>query len=275
MSVDVPPFSNGELDDLRRLALKTVPIDAVATAFIGGSTAAGFANARSDIDIVVLLNRPFLELGVPSASAQTFLGEGENVTGLRLAERDVEIEMWSYERCLAMLESISSWQGDSVDQKLDPSIFETLLDAMSGIALINERELEVLTQPRYRRALGYRLVTSFVEEGVSRIEDARGAAESGDGATAMLASRQALDAAVDATTASHGSFNPKGKWRFKKLRKLQLFDLESKYLELQVEESTSNAALVSHSHERIALAEELLRSAQLHVRSNSNQQEFS
>jgi hypothetical protein len=92
-------------------------------------------------------------------------------------------------------------------------------------------------------------------------EDAAGAIQAEDAATALLTSRRALGSAMDCLIAALGHTNSKEKWRYRKLADLGRDDLIERCLRLECDADTSPQAILAGARRRLVAAQGLVTEA--------------
>jgi len=192
-----------------------IPPDSLA-AFVVGSAARGWQNARSDFDIYVVRPTEWdsdtsvsisMPLNPPRARAETFYEDGRR---------------WE----------ITFWVGSQFDQMLAKVSWDEYGGNTAATEVLTPREELVLSRlgnclpvlghdwvMEYRRRLDASAFRSFVVvrslgQADDAVEDALGQMESGHLEAATLSARRALGHAIDALVEGHGEYGSHmPKWR--------------------------------------------------------------
>jgi hypothetical protein len=212
MTVDVGTI----VDGLRARQLLPSRVRAV---FVGGSLARGWGHANSDLDLFVVVDRPWRSTTC-----------AYNPVSLRPATVATEVVQVEHRRW-----EIRYWHDSQVEQvlaKVSPhdfphgSAWRTLTDIESTFLERLSRAVEVeghdwlgRRQDELRRsAFQSIVVTDALLAADSHIEDAVGLLQSGDLDSAVLSARMAFGRAIDALLASNGELGQERKWRARRMR---------------------------------------------------------
>jgi hypothetical protein len=223
-------------------------------AFLSGSLVEGIGNATSDVDVFVMHTRGQT---VPSSATGLDVRIDKALVNIDYTDRfRVDTEHWQVADALAVARTIGDC--DPTDDVAAGGIPEHQLQLAHrirvGMPVLREAEFAELQAAfdwsRLSRVLALRFLSGYSDSA----EDGAGAVRAGDTGTAMLASRQALGAAVDALLAAHGSTNNKQKWRFAKLRQLGDADLLARYLAAELEPSSDEAQILQTAKSRLRTA---------------------
>lgn len=184
--------------------------------FASGSALAGWAHAKSDLDLYVITNGPpgvvthvIQQVPVQPPEVPTAIA---TVNGVRW-----DAEYWQEAQIEQILFKVSRRAAND-EQRI---IFtEAEIDFLYRLwiarALSGGPWLEGVQERLRSDRLPQVLATRFLNISESFIEDAVGLMESGDEWSAVLAVREAFGNAVDALLASHGELSPGRKWRIRK-----------------------------------------------------------
>jgi len=249
-----------QLQAVGRKAAARYP-DAV-TAYVAGSLVEGYGNTQSDLDLFVLFE------GAPPAAdggaAAAFDGAGVYRVDLDYADGvRVDTECWPLPTVLDIARRLNDSSAEDWTRpvSLPEELFQLVHGIRIGLPVAAPEEFTRIQAAfdwdhvcllRYIRHLALYTGTS---------EDAVGAVQAGDHATALLTSREALGAATDALLAASGSTNTKPKWRFTKLRGMGRDDLAEQILAAELDPDPDPAALLARAKDRLRLASDLTLAA--------------
>ena len=256
-----------DFDALRPAAAALLPPSLkVDTALFAGSLVERIGNARSDIDILVVIEDEPDWSRVDFPADGTLIDEGEcRIFVSELGGRRADVEF----RVRAEIESIfEELAGRDPEDNITRFALSTdWLQFFHGLAIgipvLAPDELERLREQMPRTAILRHLVRRFVNEARGTAEDAVGAIEAGAPGAAMLMSRQALGSAVDAVLASEGHTSTKAKWRFEKAAAVGRQDLVKRYLELELEPAPDAEALLGSARARVLAVQDLIIEAEM------------
>lgn len=230
---------------------------AVAVAFVSGSLIEGFGNDTSDLDVFVLTD------GSPAAALPATLARfdqsGATIDLDYAGDVRTDTEVWplaEVKQVAAQIEAV-----DPTDWRAAVALDRVRLDLAHrirvGVAVAGAPGFLALQGlfdwDRLARVLAQRFLQDYNEFA----EDASGAVHAGDHITAMLNSRAALGAAVDAVLAGRGATNGKPKWRHRKLVAYDDDTLTTRYLAAELEPSPEPGAVLDRARARLRLASEL------------------
>jgi hypothetical protein len=205
------------LDVLAEQALLPAAYEAV---YLAGSLVRGWGNPSSDIDVYVVVPRPWT--GQPDGLGTVSVAPGAvPVRGFTADGRRWDVEFWTDEQVDALLELVS-WES-----------FEAGRARGDALTLHEVAFMQRLGYARVVRGAGWlaRRVDQFDGSAVRAMigsralyeldlftDDAVGMLAAGDVDSAVLAARCAFGHAVEALLASHGEFNEQPKWRARRMR---------------------------------------------------------
>jgi hypothetical protein len=232
------------------------------TAYVAGSLVEGYGNPRSDLDLFVLFEGapPEAEGGAAAAfdGAGVYRTDLDYVDGVR-----VDTECWPMPAVLDIAKRLNELPADdwTAPVSLPEELFQLVHSIRIGLPVAAPAEFE-----RVRAAFDWEHVCLLryirhmsLYTGAS--EDAVGAVQVGDHATALLTSREALGAAADALLAASGSTNTKPKWRFTKLRGMGMADVADRIMAAELDPDPAPAALLARAKDRLRLASDLTLAA--------------
>lgn len=203
----------GELDSRGLL-----PRD-VRAAFLCGSLARGWGNAKSDADVYLVVPEPW---------------ESTTATGIRIpldpglvpletiyvGGRQWEVKYW-VERQIEQVLGKAAWsefEHDRTEQRVTRNE-QDLMARMLSCVPITGHDWITKTQLRIKESAYEAVVVSeILEDGELMIEDAVGQAEAGDLESAVLSTRLAFNCAVDALVVVNGQYDRNPKWRARRMR---------------------------------------------------------
>lgn len=233
------------------------------TAFVAGSLVEGYGNGQSDLDLFVLFaGAPPVAAGGGVAAA--FDGAGVYRTDLDYIDGvRVDTECWPLPAVLDIAKRLNESPAEdwTAPVSLPEELFQLVHGIRIGLPVAVPEEFE-----RVRAAFDWEHVCLLrylrhmsIYTGTS--EDAVGAVQAGDHATALLTSREALGAAADALLAASGSTNTKPKWRFTKLRGMGLADVADRVMAAELDPDPAPEALLARAKDRLRLASDLTLAA--------------
>jgi predicted nucleotidyltransferase len=206
------------LDELIRA--RCLPEHRVAVIVVG-STALGWANASSDVDVCVVTLEPWR--GAPSSGLPVGLApDVVPVARLSLRNRRLEVRYWLDRQIDQMLERIGTDPFAASAGEASPigAVEETFLERLSTCVPV-DGSAWVARRRRQLAASGFRtlLVTRSLARSDQYAEDALGQVTAGDRDSAVLSARQALGHCVDALLESRGQYGSHdAKWRARRFR---------------------------------------------------------
>ena len=208
----------GVLERLRGEGL--LPTDTLAVLCVG-SVARGWANERSDYDLVVVTREPFADdraRGLPVPLQPATLP----TVGLRVDGRRWEIKYWLDTQMDQMFAKISRERfeaGNHASRALIDVEELALERLIPAITLTGEEWVEARRRELAESAFRSFAVSRSLAGMDSAVEDALGQLAAGDAESAVLSARRAIGHVVDALLESHdcyGSAQPK--WRARRFR---------------------------------------------------------
>lgn len=223
-------------------------------AFTAGSIIEGFGNATSDLDLFVVGRSEPGPSAWNAVGSFTF-GEASIDVGYEEDDLRVDVELWSIHSIRSIADEISRTPlTRSAAASLDERRLQTAHALRIGQSVKGENLFAELQESFDFRHLASLLALRFVGDYAGFAEDAVGAIQDDDGGTALLGSRAALGASVDAYLAAKGLTNPKTKWRFAKLRLMSEETLLSDYLRLECQPADDSVSLIALAKERLRFA---------------------
>lgn len=185
----VPDVGMSDEDRIDALAIVTelFPAGDVAAAYVGGSLAVGLGHAHSDLDVYVVCRQP---------------GPGDRQL---LRTRRVHVNVVGEESARRLADLGSRFVATSADRsqlRLDLPTMSRLVRLATGVVLTVADDWAPVLASVDRTAVRQIVLGRNAIEVVTYAEDAEGALRSGDGYTALTASRLALECAGEAVLAA-------------------------------------------------------------------------
>jgi hypothetical protein len=232
--------------------------EGVVTAYICGSLIEGFGNTRSDLDVFVLTDGPARLVGEHEEIRRPVDDEYEVAIGYE-SGICVDTECWIFEAVRKIAMSLNTCPLDdwTAPAALTPSYFQLAHGIRIGRPVTAAGVFAELRDSFDWEHLSRLLYCRFALSYTGTAEDAAGAVLAGDAGAALLSSRFALADAADALLAALGSTNIKPKWRFAKMRQLDLGELADQYLAAELDPDPSPAALLAAAKQRLRFAADL------------------
>jgi hypothetical protein len=243
--------------------------------YISGSIIEGFGTPRSDLDIFLLTDGDPAAAATPAAAADpdgataapagdppsedrpvaTYQADGYRIELDYAEDIPTDTEIWPITVLADLPDELAAIDLD--DWGAAGAVAEAKLNLAHrlriGLPILGHHRFEALRSrfdwDRLARILCNRWLASYN----NLADDAIGAIEADDAMSAVLASRQALGAAVDALTAARGHTNPKEKWRWRKLIVLGLDEVATAYRAAELDPVTDDAGLLAQSQARLRL----------------------
>lgn len=189
-----------------------------AILFLAGSVVEGLANPRSDLDAILVTDRPLagLRAGAPLA--------------IRTSPFALDVEWWPRSRVEAILDDLGAYPADRERNLRSVESFESselrLLHRLRcGLPLRGEANLHQLRERVGTDVLARVLVDRAALEVDAQQTDVAGFVEEGDLCSALLQSAEMVGSTADALLAARGDTNLGRKWRLARLRRLEGVDL--------------------------------------------------
>lgn len=251
----MPEYISRRLSEHVRSRLSDEP-DVIGAMFVG-STVEGFANTSSDLDLLVVRSR-----SLDSVLGESIVAEGRSGPTIGMAyiddvRVDEEVWPWSYMRPLVL----SLAQIRSLDDLSTSAVTGYTFDDLELLHGLRRGHLIRASDEfaEMRSLIGQGTLCGLVARHAlltytSVAEDAAGALKSGDFRTAWITSQTTLDAAVDALIAASGDSSPKRKWRFRKLARASLTEVEREYMALTATPATDDTSLAHTTKARLRAA---------------------
>lgn len=195
---------------------KLLPDETLA-AFVVGSAARGWHNARSDYDIYIVTSKPTVSdtssslpvpLDPPTVTTETFYTQ----------DKRWEVKYWLDTQIDQMLSKVSwdAYEEGSTAARLALTLVEELALSRLNSCLPLQGEEWVLNARRRLAKSAFRsfVVVRSLSEVDNAVEDALGQMESGDLESATISARNAFGYAIDALLESEGEYGSHlPKWR--------------------------------------------------------------
>jgi len=213
-----PPDLTGVVERLRDEGL--LPADALAVLCVG-SVARGWANERSDYDLVVVTREPFADdrvRGLPVPLEPKTLP----TVGIRVDGRRWEIKYWLDTQVDQILAKVTweRFESGTHTARVLLDVEELALERLiSCITLTGDKWVETRRRELAESAFRAFAISRSLAGLDSAIEDALGQLAAGDAESAALSARRAIGHVIDALLESHdwyGSAQPK--WRARRFR---------------------------------------------------------
>jgi hypothetical protein len=251
------------VDVARRFATR---YEGASVAFVSGSLVEGYGNAASDLDLLLLGEerpRPVSRSAGEEPAVFTFQEceiQIDFADGVR-----IDTELWRLADAERIADSLNAW--DFSSRQAPPEYCSQFAHRVRiGLSLVAGEGFERLRARFDWDWMAVLLAGRFLESYNDLAEDATGAIQASDAGTAVLTSRWALGAAVDAHLAACGHTNAKAKWRFAKLRHLGQDDLLARYLATETDGARGDEEILAQAKQRLRLAAALAQSTQERVR---------
>ncbi|NWF29769.1 nucleotidyltransferase domain-containing protein [Streptomyces sp. PKU-EA00015] len=186
-----------------------------------GSVARGWANERSDYDLVVVTGEPFATERARPLPVPLRPGTVPTVT-VHVDGRRWEIKYWTDDQIGQLLDKVSWERFDSgtVSAKVLLDVEELCLERLlTCIPLVGEAWVRQRCRELGESAFRAFAATRSLAGLDSAVEDALGQLDAGDTASAVLSARRAVGHVVDALLESHGCFgSAQPKWRARRFQ---------------------------------------------------------
>jgi hypothetical protein len=213
-----PPDLSGVLERLRDE--KLLPAGALAVLCVG-SVARGWANERSDYDLVVVTHEPFTDERVRSLPVPLEPGILPTV-GVRVDGRRWEIKYWLDAHVDQMLAKITweRFEAGAHASRVLIDVEELALERLvSCITLTGDAWVETRRRELAGSAFRSFAVSRSLAGMDSAVEDALGQLGASDVESAVLSARRAVGHVVDALLESYGCYgSAQPKWRARRFR---------------------------------------------------------
>ncbi|GII77158.1 hypothetical protein Sru01_21400 [Sphaerisporangium rufum] len=198
---------------------RLLPGDALA-AFVVGSTARGWANPGSDIDVVVVSAAPFADDRAVTTRV-ALVPDTLPVVTFRRGERRWELKYWTAAQVDQVMNKIT-WSAFEADRRVGDRLTLTenlfLARLRSCVPVFGAGWVEQARRRLDGTAYRSFMVIEALAEADDAVEDALGQLAAGDVESAVLSAQAAFGFAVEAVLAGHGEFGPQPKWRARRLR---------------------------------------------------------
>lgn len=241
--------------------LATAP--GVVAAFLAGSLVEGYGNPTSDVDVLVLSDQPTPTTSSDGSSwSRAFRFDDCLIEVVYAGTERLDIETRRLSDLRATIQRLNQLPPDRTRAyEVSEYTFQFLHQLRVGLPVVGEEALAAVRSQMDWRHLATLLRLRNEDAYAGHAEDAAGAIQAGDAATAMLTSRSALGSAVDCLTAGLGHTNPKGKWRYQKLLQLGRDDIVRRCLAVEVDAGSSAEELLSGARRRLVAAQGLVAMA--------------
>lgn len=212
LSVGPHQFSSDEVSRL----LSTVGARDDSCVFVSGSLVEGYGNQGSDIDVFVVGERPGKTViaSLPECDVDVM-----EIGGVRY-----DVEYWSPDAVDKLLERLEAleFDGECYPVHLSPDELQFCHRLRIGIPIAGqERFDQLIATLATERLLGYIVFFAHADYD-DAVDDALSALDAGDLRTSITCSRIALEAAIDCCLALRGDTSTKGKWRWRRLSRLEV-----------------------------------------------------
>jgi hypothetical protein len=202
--------------------LRMMPADCRAV-FVGGSTARGWAHARSDADLYVVSTAPWT--GASNGFNPVALDPRSVPTNVTYIDgQRWEVRYWLDGQVDQMLAK-TDWEGfhglDSTGRRLSPPEVTFLSRLDSALEVVGSEWIRRRRRQVADSAFRSMFTLRALGDADSWVEDALGMLESGDTHGAVLAAQAALGSSADALTLNHGEYGVEPKWRARRVQALQ------------------------------------------------------
>jgi hypothetical protein len=230
------------------------------TVFLSGSLLEGFGNPSSDLDVFV----------VHSDRSYDLPKEGQSIhLGGALVNVDysdcirVDTEHWVKQDIIDVASALSNPMKSELEVFNGPPMhsFELAHSIRMGHPISGADAFRRLFNMFDWDSVCSRLCKSFLATYDDAADDAAGAIEACDAGTALVTSRVAVGAAVDAYLAARGMTNSKPKWRFAKINMLPEREVLADYLSQELEHSADRAVIIRKAEDRIRYAAKVVHAA--------------
>lgn len=244
-----------------RQHLATAP--GVVAAFLAGSLVEGYGNPTSDVDVLVLSDQPSPPASSDGSSwSRTFRFDDCVIEVVYAGSERLDIETRRLSDLRATIRRLGQLPPDrSRGYEVSEYTFQFLHQLRVGLPVVGEETVAAVRAEVDWSHLATLLRLRNEDAYAGHAEDAAGAIQAGDAATAMLTSRSALGSAVDCLTAGLGHTNPKGKWRYQKLLQLGRDDIVRRCLSVEVDAGSSAEELLRGARRRLVTAQGLVAMA--------------
>jgi predicted nucleotidyltransferase len=191
--------------------------------FVVGSMARGWSHDASDLDLVVVSDKPMVDERLLAINVP-LIPDTIPVMGLQRAGRRWEIKFWSDSQVDQMLEKVS-WETFEGDRKVGNRLTEVeqlFLERLGTCVPITgddwvQRRREEVEDSAFRALV----VLNDLALADTHAEAAMGLLTAGEAEGAVLAAREAFGHVVDALLTSEGEYGAMVKWRARRLRSAQ------------------------------------------------------
>jgi hypothetical protein len=227
--------------------------------YISGSILDGFGTPRSDLDVFLLTDGEPATSAMPAQSdapLATYQANGYLIELDYAEDIPTDTEIWPIDVVVKLPEEFAAI--DLEDWSAAGAVSEGKLNLAHrlriGLPVVGHDRFYVLRDQFDWHRLARIIRNRFLASYNNLADDAVGVIEIEDAMSAVLASRLALGAAVDALTAAKGHTNPKEKWRWRKLVALGLDEVAASYRMAELDPDPDHAALLARSQARLRLA---------------------
>lgn len=216
-----------------------------STVYICGSTAEGFGNSKSDIDIYVIgTELPDLH----NADGRVIDCGTYKINNQIIGSARIDIEYWTFREVKRLQKVLEDYKIGGDKLKLNEEEIDFLHRLKFAIPLFGQELFHEMRASTRFDQFDRGLVISHINIYSGLVEDIDGCMADGDLYTALTASRLLLDRAIDAFLASRGETNARPKWRMRKL--LRAFGEDSEvfknYMRLQFLVSADKEQIKQH-----------------------------
>ena len=254
-------------DSLKELDSRGLLPPAMQAAFLCGSLARGWGNAKSDADVYLVVPQLWRS---PTSTGIHIPLEPDIVPleTIYVGQRQWEIKYW-VEHQIEQIISKASWSefdNDRTEQRVTRTE-QDLMARMLSCVPISGNEWITRAQRRIRSsAFEAIMIREILGDGDLMLEDAVGQSEAGDLDSAVLSTRLAFSCAVDALVVTHGQYDRNPKWRARRMRAAAPDVLSfDQYWSVEVMSGLDTARPLAWVESTLNLCRELMAGAYKHV----------
>lgn len=206
---------NNSLDELTRRGLKPARVTA---AFLCGSLARGWGNARSDADIYLVTPEQWHSETANDIKIQT-VPDTVPLETAYVENREWEVKYWIEDQVEQILSKVGWDQfDDKTELRLTKPEHGLLARLPSCVPIAGEQWISCLQKRLSESAFQAMMVRDCLAETDLMIEDTIGQLEAQDYESAVLSVRDAQCCVVDSLLAAHGQLDRTSKWRARRMR---------------------------------------------------------
>jgi hypothetical protein len=240
----------------------------VHAAFLCGSLARGWANAKSDADVYLVVPEPWVSATANGIHVPLDPGIVPLET-IYVGARQWEVKYWVESQLEQILAKVAwpEFDRDRTEQRVTKTEQDLLARTLSCVPITGHDWIGRFQRRIRESAYEATLVGEILEDGELMVEDAVGQAEAGDLESAVLSARLAFSCAVDALVAVNGQHDRTGKWRARRMRAAAPAELSfDRYWQVELMRELDPAAPLPWIDEVVGLCRELLTAVAKQVR---------